>query len=320
MVKYGKGFTYQTTKGAVFMKKIHLFIICIITLTLISGCKMTYGKENSEAIKERIVNYMADTFIDQYKVDIRGEKDLKGALYDAADRVYKSFSSKESYKEKVYIPSVIYIDNYPIDLSITITKSTYNELLKDINYRKRISKIIKRNQFFKQSQEKVDKINEILESHSLKYVKSNGIESSSNSDFKQLYLASFNSYGENKEEGIFSRIIYSAVLDTRFKKAKESLEITIEQGPPNKDFRLKNSTLFKELISIMQDTPDLIFLENKANEALKKYRGNTLREFQFDLGEYKAEIRIGERLSPTTGNVEKNVMQLIIYEDEIYVK
>lgn len=320
MVIYGKGLAYQIQKGAVFMKKIHLFIICIITLTLISGCKMTYGKENSEAIKKRIVNYMADTFIDQYRVDIRKEKDLKGALYDAADRVYKSFSSKDSYKEEVYIPSIAYIDNYPIDLSITITKSAYNELLKDINYRKRISKVIKRNEFFKQSQEKVNKIDEIFESHSIKYVHSNGIEDFSNGDFKQLYTASFNSYGENKEDGLFSRIIYSAVLDNRFKKAKESLEITIEQDPPNKDFRLKNSTLFKELISIMQAPPDLSFLENKANEALKKYRINTLREFQFDLGEYKAEIRIGENLSPTTDKVEKNVMQLIIYEDEIYVK
>lgn len=302
------------------MKRIHLFIFCIITLTLISGCKMTYGKENSEAIKERIVNFMADTFIDQYGVDIRKEKSLKPTLDEAAESVYKSFSSIDSFKEKIHIPSVTTIDSLPIDLSVTITKSTYTELLKDINYKKRISAIIKRNQFFKQSQEKVNKINEILESHSLEYVESKGVESFSNGDFEQIYTASFNSYGDYKEEGLFSRIIYSAVIDNRFNKAKESLEITIEQGPPDKEFKLKTSTLFIELISQMQDPPNITLLENKANEALKKHRGNTLREFQFTLGEYKSEIRIGERPSPTTGNVEKNIMQLIIYEDEIYVK
>lgn len=304
------------------MNRLKYLVLLTAVLVLLSGCNIAMGEDNSKAVERRITNYIADTFEDQYGVDLRKNEAALKKVDIISKNIRNEFSDPNISKKEISIPDILKIDGEDINLSMTVTRSTYNSLCDDICYRKKISEVVTRDEFFKRGKKMCQKLKDVLKKYNLEYVESQDIEKHCSGNYEQVYTAYFNSNDKFKDEGFYSRIIYSSVLDNRFGKGKESLEIMLEQMPNDKEFDIVNTTLFKDvLISLAgEQNIDFKYIEKRANEALKKYRENKLSEFKFTQGELNGEIRIGERVSPSNSIVEKNILQLIIYKDEIHVK
>lgn len=304
------------------MNRLKYFVLLTAVLIFLSGCTVVNGENNSRAVERRIANYIADTFEDQYGADLRKNTAAMKKVNEISKSIKDEFSKADFFKKEVSIPAIIKIDGKAVNLSMTIVRSTYKSLCDDIYYRKKISGIVTREEFFNKGKKMCKKLKEVLDKYDLEYVESQGIEKHQGGDYEQLYTAYFNSNDKFKEEGFYSRIIYSAVLDNRFLKGKENLEIMLEQMPNDKEFDIVNTTLLKDVVSSLAEGQkiDYEYIEKKANEALKKYKNDKLGEFKFNQGELNVEIRIGERVSPSNSIVERNILQLIIYRDEIQIK